>query len=728
MTTGNEAIQGPQLLKVWNNWEAGIGYPIDDGSTPGMFYSDGLLGTRGELRPAPIAVDITDPGTGATFITVSGSSAVILGTACVRPASGTTVTFDAVSSGTSALSTNTVSHIVTSAGSNRALFVGVVSGNPKPTGVTYAGDALTEVGSLVLGTGSVSIWRKTNPTTGANDIVATFASAEDSVVGGLSYTNVDQTNSAGAFISNAATVGTDRAVNADLFINGELILVTKTGNVTATTAGDDTERWNLIANSLIRGVGATFSVGSNNLGDAGYQVQYMFDDVATSDSTKPFLYYGKSTRDGTNLGTWVGKVDIGNASFGTGLADAHEFSSISTPLLGGQPARYKSIWRFPTGNLTSSADLITIGTGAISTDTLATIGMGPGDDHLTLIGHQLAGIVEDGVNPGGARLLKVNGNPQTAADWGSVFEVGDKTSRAAGIRGLGGLAFVMNVEGLYSFGTAGRSGLIFEDFREWRNIHENIPLGAWKGGLVIPHPSGLLFFHPGQLPTHIGLDSKNLATVLPPTNATELLGGFYHSTATAGSFLYAIYQPDPSSTSLLALCAYEGPSGIVWQALGTATLRDLETMNGCYVATLSRPVSANFATPTLWYQDAGTLTSTTLSGRASPFRTRGDIHKVLLSANAFMSELFFDTLTDLSHVVVYTENMASGDEWQISGISDNGLDVNYSTPVVSDNRRVLRINQTGVRRFMLHTKWTATSTSDRVPPIIKRIELYGKPS
>ncbi len=722
-----------QLLKRWNDWSAGVGHLIDDGRTPGMYYSSGLLGLRGELRPAPVATDITDPGTGATYVTFSGSSAIMIGTACVRPASGTTVAFDAVSSGVDTDSVNTVSHVVTSSGSNRAIFVSVSSGGSSdPTGVTYAGDALTQVGTRELGTGTVSIWRKVNPTTGTNNIEATFSGAQDSVVGGLSFTNVDQSNPAGAFISNTGTIATDTASNADLYINGELIVVTKAGNVTATTAGDDTERWNTIANSLIRGVGATFSVGANNLGDGGYQVQYMFDDVATSDASKPFLYYTKGTLDGTNLGYWVGKVDIGNSSFGTGLSDAHKFVSGTVPLRGGQAARYKKIWRFPKGNLSSSGDLTIIGTGAISTDTLASSGTEPGDDHLTLLGHQLAGVVQDtSTNPGGARLLAIDGNPQTEADWGPVFEVGDKDSRPAGIRGLGGLAFVMNVEGLFSFNNKGRSALVFEDFREWRNLHVNIPLGAWRGGLVVPHPSGLMFFEPGRLPEHIGVDSKSPSASVSAPGVTELLGGIYHSTTTAGKYLYAIYQPDISSTTILALCAYVDPSGISWQALGKGTLRDLETMNGCYVSTLSRPDSANYATPTLWYQDAGTLTSTVLSGGASPFRSRADTHKVILAADAYMSELRFTEPVDLTEIIVQTSaDMASGDEFQISLlVNGSGDDIDAGPPAKGLGTHHARtLDRKRVRSLVLHVEWAATSTSARVPPAIQSIELYGKPS
>ena len=41
------------LLKTWTGWEQGIGYlPEDDDSdTRGLYFADGVLGIRGELRP-----------------------------------------------------------------------------------------------------------------------------------------------------------------------------------------------------------------------------------------------------------------------------------------------------------------------------------------------------------------------------------------------------------------------------------------------------------------------------------------------------------------------------------------------------------------------------------------------------------------------------------------------------------------------------------------------------
>jgi len=42
------------LIKVWNNWEDGIGFTYDDGRSNGLLRSNGIIGLANELRPAPI--------------------------------------------------------------------------------------------------------------------------------------------------------------------------------------------------------------------------------------------------------------------------------------------------------------------------------------------------------------------------------------------------------------------------------------------------------------------------------------------------------------------------------------------------------------------------------------------------------------------------------------------------------------------------------------------------
>jgi len=92
-----------------------------------------------------------------------------------------------------------------------------------------------------------------------------------------------------------------------------------------------------------------------------------------------------------------------------------------------------------------------------------------------------------------------------------------------------------------------------------------------------------------------------------------------------------------------------------------------------------------------------------------------------------MSEIEFPEPLNLTRLVVYTsEDRVSGDEWQISLIDQNGEDINVGAPMRSGSVRHERpINRHDISRLTLHTAFTGTSAASRVPPAIKRIELYG---
>lgn len=92
--------------------------------------------------------------------------------------------------------TITKSHTVTAAGGNRAIYVLCSLRNLGYTlTATYAGEAMTEVAEIPAGASNLRtyLFRKTNPTTGANDWVVTQSTGTAMVCGGLSLTNVHQT-------------------------------------------------------------------------------------------------------------------------------------------------------------------------------------------------------------------------------------------------------------------------------------------------------------------------------------------------------------------------------------------------------------------------------------------------------------------------------------------------------------------------------------------------------
>lgn len=65
-----------------------------------------------------------------------------------------------------------------------------------PTGITYAGAALTKLSNYLGGGGNdnaITLWRRIAPTTGANNVVVTHSQSHDITAMSISYSGVDQT-------------------------------------------------------------------------------------------------------------------------------------------------------------------------------------------------------------------------------------------------------------------------------------------------------------------------------------------------------------------------------------------------------------------------------------------------------------------------------------------------------------------------------------------------------
>lgn len=65
-----------------------------------------------------------------------------------------------------------------------------------PSGITYAGAALTKLSNFLAGGGNdnaASLWRRIAPSTGSNNVVVTHAQSHDITAMSLSYSGVDQT-------------------------------------------------------------------------------------------------------------------------------------------------------------------------------------------------------------------------------------------------------------------------------------------------------------------------------------------------------------------------------------------------------------------------------------------------------------------------------------------------------------------------------------------------------
>jgi hypothetical protein len=85
-------------------------------------------------------------------------------------------------------------------------------GTSDPTGVTYAGAALTKQSGNFMGGGSndnsIVVWRRAAPATGANNVVITCAASSDITGVSISYSGVDQTTPNDAPVANDVTSAT----------------------------------------------------------------------------------------------------------------------------------------------------------------------------------------------------------------------------------------------------------------------------------------------------------------------------------------------------------------------------------------------------------------------------------------------------------------------------------------------------------------------------------------
>lgn len=731
-----------QLLKRWSDWSAGVGHLVDDGQTPGMYYASGLLGLRGELRPAPFSNVVT---TSIYYVgmrwTLTNTLAYSYAVVALNPAASSTVAISgSVSSGeVVANATLTYPHTVPS-GSNRALEVTVHNGSAaSPTGVTFNGDALTLVAEG-LGNPRASIWRRTAPAEATGNVVVTFAGATDITSCAQAYTGVDQTtpeDDTDAEFS-AASSG-PAAIGLDAGAGGMVVDALTLDNISSNAIIDKAQT------SLL-----DEPVGAGTQGFASYKApthsefewQYFFVATVNVDVEHDMLYAVGGLR--LVEGGRAYKVNLSNTPFGQFFAGTH---TLASALLIGQPVKYQGFWYFPMGNDIRARKLSVVGITAISSDVLdaPATPFVPGADHFTILGDQLVGIVRQGVagipglggvgaQDGGVRILKVDGAPETAADWGSAFPAGEITARSAGLITVAGSTYVLNVDGLYSFNNKGRSRVVFRDYQNWKSPFENLEMSPYRGGILIPHPSGLqLVFPDADTPVAVGLSSGARSTeALPSANVIELHTGLHHSTSVAGEYVWSVYQPDPSSRSGLLLCGYSKtgkPDETVWQGVAPLTLADNEMMANCQCVLSGRPLGGSYTTPTVWFGNTPDLNYVVLDPSASPFRSRSDAHKVVTSGEAWLSELIFAEPVDLSGlVVVASEDMEDGDEWKLSMVADGtGKEVTLGY-VKAKGRHPLRLDRHSVTRLSLHVEFTGTSAADRVPPVLREVSLFGKPA
>ncbi|MBI3882634.1 MAG: tandem-95 repeat protein, partial [Verrucomicrobia bacterium] len=165
----------------------------------------------------------------------------------------------------------------TGTGSNRLMVVGIsineetAATDDRATNVTYAGQALTQLGTNQLNEARVEMWALLNPQSGTNNVVVSFtrANADGAVIGVITFSNVNQTTPYGAFQSDNGN-----GTNASLVIasaTNELVLDTvmlRSTTLNGVANTNQTERWKVpFFNSRV-GAGGSTRAGAASLTNA----------------------------------------------------------------------------------------------------------------------------------------------------------------------------------------------------------------------------------------------------------------------------------------------------------------------------------------------------------------------------------------------------------------------------------------------------------------------------
>ncbi len=567
---------------------------------------------------------------------------------------------------------------------------------------------------------------------------------------GATYTNTTLTDGA----SNPDPY-TGRTVNGDvaksiISAGNSILQITSNSATVATGAGNwqgdggtpsATDAWYFSGTSFGSGEVPNFDVYETAMHAIGsyiddphhkWQAHYYFEESIADDDQYMYVSRGRPVDEddvAPNISdppVFVNKISMRNSDFGQDLG-IWEFPDLTFP---GQVARYQGSWYLPYGG-TKSARQLTVGTGTVEADTLSGLTDAGGNtaEHIANRAHQLFGSRAGE----GVRILINDGDPTSEADWGQYFSVGDKSERAAGLASVDGADFVMNQDGLWSFisddnGDPLGTALVFEDFRIWKSLFPNVPISPWKGGLLIPHPSGLLFWIPGQQPTNIGFDSRAVSFGDPPVNVTDFKKGRYLGVVGVGDYIYAIYQPDITLSQVHIMCGYlfsgsSRTSELIWQSLGVSNLYEPDYSANVGVTLLSKPLSTEFETPVLWYNNGNNIMHKYLDSRAGPFR----VGRTTQSGFILLSELFFPDSETLTEMVIYTQGMRDGDSWQLSLVNDGLTETNMGSPIITSGKNVIKIDRHNVYRAMFKLTWsTSNEEESTVTPSIRRMELYGE--
>jgi hypothetical protein len=417
--------------EVWEDWSLGLGETKRE-TGQGYLFSRGFdASVRGALRLSPFYHNLNNTAltTGYGYFMEAVET------------TGSTLTYDAASSGTGeGVDSVTVEHTIAS-NNDRLLLVGI-STDVVVDSVTYGGAAMTELGeaSISAVVGSI-FYYLLNPSTGANDIVASFGASGNMVVGATSWYGVDMDTPFGTAVGDT---GTGTAVSVTVVTEaGEFVVdcVSANDGPTAAEGADQTERYDAVVTSKMRGAGST-QAGSDG-GAMTYTLGTSKQWASLAVPIKPASTTSRSVMfisDTTKIFKYTYDSD-------TGLTlDATDTTASG---VAGRPAKMNGNHYSPMGSGATAQKL----TGTTWADVTGTWKA----DHLATF--------QEGVTPKLARVnsttpnkVELNADTGDVGDnWSGGSSVGDTSTKITDLVEAQGQLFPCKEDNLYAYGIEAES-------------------------------------------------------------------------------------------------------------------------------------------------------------------------------------------------------------------------------------------------------------------------------
>jgi hypothetical protein len=600
-----------QPLAIPLSFHGGLAYSTYDERQAGAFVSTGMIVQEPNIiRPpiVPTKVTLTD-----------AANPPMYGFEALAP--NATIAFDAASDASDSTVTSLTWEHTVGSGDDRLLRVGLSNvPTPGPDTVTYGGTALTYAGNHPSNGSQMQIWFLVAPATGAANIVATYSGATRDIVGGAdSWTNVDQAKPVGSFVaasgsSSPATVDVSSA-------SGEVVVgCLVVGNVTATVGASQTQRWNVLEGTTIRGAGSSEpGAGTVTMSwTLGSSSNWALGAIALKPAKLPVLY-AISVEDGE---VNVYKISLAAANFGTLLNTKTFVVDTTQPM--GHPAEWNdgsnTLWRLGLGDNGKIQKLTTIA-GGTSDDTW-TASADADARHLKVVGNQLIRSTDENQ----ISILPRGSDPNTEANWGGDFFAGDVSSNITELGEAGGLGYIAKEDGFYEWDLIGEAQNVFPDIQQAERNGQGMVY--WHGGFMIPASSGLWWTLTGE-PEGPDSNPENRAND-PSLGSTDYFKhGRWMGGATFGAYTYRLYVSSAGTTAFLTMIRERketdppGPMPLISQVIALPSA-DFNDFHGVHITETSK-FSASETRPCLWYADGNDLRYIWLDKDGAPLSRRGDI-------------------------------------------------------------------------------------------------------